>query len=256
MSSVVKFILAILLFASTSSHAREINILVIGDGSAAGCNEYRFQKTPHVHQLGKDGNVKSAQDPLDWSECQGGSIWIPVGEGLVSSGIAQDVVFLSIGLPETHVQDWSVGGKAYPALEAALALAERKKIRFDYALWQQGHADAGFSANQYYNNLRGVIKFVSLRTHVKSWIIAQGTGCPGMRIEGVETADERMGNLKIYNRFPGPNTRTLSMAERYGQCGLVKAGQYRLADMWVKSIIDADKRARSFQKESLLYYFR
>jgi hypothetical protein len=256
MSSVAKFVFVALLLASGAIQAKEIHILIIGDGSAAGCNEYRFQKTPHVFQLGKDGNVKFAQDPLDWSGCTDGSIWIPLGEQLIRAGIAQDVVLLPIGLPKTRVEDWSPGGKAYSLLKAALDLAERKKIRFDYALWQQGHANADFSEGRYFNNMRGVIKYVSLRTRVDRWIIAQGSGCPGMKLEGVAAADERMGTLNIYNRFPGPNTKTLDMAYRYGQCGLIKSGQYQLAKMWVKSIMDADKRASSYQKESLLYYFR
>lgn len=255
MSSVVKFWFAMMLMMSGVAGAREINILVIGDASAAGCNEYLFAAAPNVLQMGKDGNVKLAQDPLERSGCPGGGIWVRVGQQLVSMGIAQRVVLFPVGLPETHVVDWLPGNKAYQSLQTALELAERKNIHFDYALWQQGGADVDIKASRYFNRLRSVIKDITLRVHIGRWIIGQG-GCPGVSSAGAEMAEAKMGSLLIYNRFAGPDTATLSQTYRYGSCGLNKAGQYRLADMWVHSIVDADKRSEQFQKESLLYFFR
>ena len=81
MSLVVKlFIWLSLGLMSGMAGARNLHILVIGEGSAANCNEHQFATLPYVAQIGLDGSEKPAADPFEWSDCEGGSIWLPLGE--------------------------------------------------------------------------------------------------------------------------------------------------------------------------------
>jgi hypothetical protein len=256
MSSVVKIFLICLLLSSEAVGAKQINILVLGDASAGGCNEHQFPSIPHVFQIGASGNIKPAKDPLDWSGCPGGGIWIPVGQKLIEGGFAQEIVFLAVGLPEANVGDWLGNKDAFLKLSAALEMAGRMHMHFDYVLWQQGYADARYNSDRYFNGLHGIIKFVALKASVGKWIIARGAGCPAAGLDQVLKAQERISRLPVYNQYAGPDTTMLDPVYRYGKCGLSATGQNHLARMWVQSISDVEHKAQLYQKESLLYYFR
>jgi hypothetical protein len=256
MSLVVKLVFAWILTLAATAQARDLNFLILGEGSAANCNEHRFSPAPNVFQLKIDGKLELATDPPAGAGCSGGSFWIPFGQGLIDAKLAKRVTFLSIAAPKASIVDWLQGGKEAEELKAAMALAVRDNVHFDYVLWQQGYSDGNSRSGYYYSNLLTLIRYVRSKVKVGGWIIAKGAGCPGVVREGVENAQERMGRLPLFNRFAGPDTSALDRSYGFGECGLNLAGQTHMAAMWVQAVSRAEKDAVRFQKEALLYYFR
>jgi hypothetical protein len=256
MLSVAKLLLSSLLFLGFAAQSREMTILVLGEGASANCNQHLSSAVSQVFQLTRGGELKPAVDPLDLAECSGGSIWIPLGQQLINSRMADRIVLVSIAVRQASVADWLPRGKVFPRLKSVVELANLKKISFDYVFWQQGYSDEPYSAERYFNDLRAVIKYVSTNIKVGGWIIAKGTGCPGIVRKGVEEAQVRMGRLPIYRRFAGPDTNRLAPTYSFGNCGLNQDGQNQMATLWAKAVFEAEKNAGRFQKESLLFYFR
>jgi hypothetical protein len=256
MSLAVKLVLVWFLTLAASAQARDLTFLIIGEGPAANCNEHRFTPAPNVFQLNLDGSLTLASDPPGGAGCSGGGYWIPFGQKLIDAGMAKHVTFLSVAAPRAGIADWLQGGREAEKLKAAMALAIRQKLRFDYVLWQQGYSDSDSRSGYYYGNLLTLIRYVRSKVKVGGWIIAKGAGCPGVVRPGVENAQERMARLPLYNRFPGPNTAALGRTYSFGECGLSTAGQTQMAGMWAQAVSKAEKDAVRFQKEALLYYFR
>jgi hypothetical protein len=256
MLSVVKYLLGFLLAVGGFAQARELKILVLGEGAAANCNEYLFKAVPHVFQFDSNGNETPASDPLTWAGCSGGSVWVPVGMQLVRDGVADRVIFLPLALPVASVRDWLPGGKAFGELKSAVDLAKRKEIRFDYVFWQQGYSDNRYNSTHYFNDLRLLMRYVTTNLSVGGWLVAKGTGCPGVSTPDLVSAQDRMARMPIYRRFPGPDTTRLDPETRFGSCGLNESGQAQLATMWVKALIEAERNKELYQKEALLNYFR
>jgi hypothetical protein len=256
MSSVVRLFLVLLLVLGGPVQARDLHILVIGERSAANCNEHRFGAVPNVYQMAEDGRIKPANDPLDWADCSGGSIWVPLGQRLVKAGLAERVVFLSVGLSQAGIVDWLPGGRASSKLAAAIDISKRTSIRFDYVLFQPGSSDAQYGTSHYIDELKSLIRYVAKHATVGAWVFAKGLSCPGIRQAEIEKAQESIGRTPLYNRFEGPDTTVLETKYGFGECGLNRAGQHHMAAIWAKALLDVEKLKRKVEKETLLYYFR
>ncbi|MGX4640634.1 hypothetical protein [Massilia sp. SYSU DXS3249] len=256
MSLVAKLALAFcLLFLGSKAEARDIYILVLGDGTAANCHAHPFGQVPGVYQFGPDGREQAAADPLLLADCKGGSIWLPLGEEMIRTGFARKVVFVPIGVSNVNVHDWLQGGRAADRLSLAIKAATAMGVDFDYLLWQGG-SDKNLSGEQYIGAVRSFIRMVSLNIKIKKWVIGRGARCD-KTIGGpdVDTQLRRAAN-PIFNRFQGPHTSTLGSEYRTGACTFTEQGQRKMAALWFESIKKADAGSDRYQKESLLHYFR
>jgi hypothetical protein len=202
------------------------------------------------------GGVKPALDPFEWSDCSAGSIWMPLGDQLISSGMATRVFFMPIAVAHATARDWLPGGTAFGKLTTAIDLANRNKIKFDYAFWQQGDSDTRTPGRQYYQQMRDVIKYVSLNLKVGKWIVARGAGCAENTRKEIVNSQLTIGRQPLYRRYAGPDSSTLLPSDRSGGCGLSENGQWKMAALWAESIRAADKAEDLYQKEFLLDYFR
>jgi hypothetical protein len=221
------------------SQPKELRILVIGQSLSANCNANVYGPVANVYQIGKDGAVKAAQDPFEWADCDKGSMWMPLGQRLIESGMAQKVTFMPIGVGGTKVQDWQEGGKAFLKLNTALDLVAKSGIGFDMAFWHQGSADAGIPRDEYVSRLLSVIAYVNGKIPVKRWLIGIHSRCWERYDAEVEAAQRIVADAPGTGRFPGANTNLLGNEYRFDECHLNQAGQEQMAKMWLEAIRNA-----------------
>lgn len=242
--------------SSSGACARDLYILVIGEGAAANCNAVRSGPVPGVYQIGLDGQEKSARDPLEWSGCTGGSIWIPLGQGLIRQGLAEKVVFMPVAVPGAQIRDWSENGRDFPLLARAMTMANARHITFDYALFQQGYSDIDTQPVLYRDGLRKLLRTISFTVKVKRWLVAQGTGCRRDAVGPILSIHKEVARAHQINRFEGPLYQDIDSAYLDGDCNFTGPGQVRMAQMWLEAIKKSNSVDDKFQKESLLYYFK
>ena len=163
---------------------------------------------------------------------------------------------MPIGVKGTSVNDWLPGGNAFPKLSRAIKLSKDNSIRFDYALWHQGAADAGTHPDQYAKKLNKVLKYISINASVDKWIIAKHSKCAYLSDNKIAIAQANVALGHILRRFPGPDTNALGSDFRFDNCHLNFKGQEKMADLWFQSIVSADKLNASVQKETLIQYFK
>lgn len=257
MSLVAKFIVGIgMACVAGIAGAKELHLLVIGEGAAANCNEHRFAALPYIQQIGRDGAEKPAVDPLEWSSCAGGSIWMPLAQQLHNSGFAEKIVLMPVTVEKAGVSDWLKEGKASQKLNQALRIAQQRNIRFDYILVQQGRSDVHNSGKDYFTGMRKLVSHVMPAARQAKWIISQGTGCAGERAPEIESAQMMYANQPLSNRFPGAALGTLSQNFDNNTCTFNEAGQVKAAELWMAAIHNAAHNNEKYRKEALLYYFR
>jgi hypothetical protein len=244
-------------FALSAASAREIRILVVGEGAAANCNSHRFPVIPGVYEITKSGAQRLAQDPLELAECSGGSVWMPLGAEIINTGFAEKVVFASIAVSRARVRDWQPGAGAYERLKMFSRNSGVAPIKFDYAIWYQGFSDLGISQAEYFDNVLGVLRAISLSVNIDKWLIAQGVRCGGEAESArIESAHLQIAKNPVLNRFPGPHVNRLDKGLYGSGCELNEAGQKELGKQWLEAMKRADNESEKYAKESLLYYFK
>lgn len=256
MSLVVKILSSIcLMIATANAGARNIHLLILGDQSAANCHAHSYGPISGIFLLGEDGREYPAADPLEWSDCKNGSIWMPLATRLKRQKGVDKVLILPISINGVHSKDW-LEGAAVGRLNNALATAKSHHIGFDYALWQQGAADASTPSLRYMNEMRKTIKTVTLTVRVDKWLIAQDGACFGQRLDEIIKAQSQLAEQVMLNRFPGASIANLSPEERSSVCSLTRLGQEVMAQRWFDAIQRTDVKSRRYQKESLVYFFK
>jgi hypothetical protein len=255
MSSVVKAILGIgLALMSCTAMARDIYVLVVGDESAASCHSRTYGPVPGIYQLGLDGQERQAADPLDWSDCHAGSIWMPLAARLKRQQGVGKVVLMSVGVSGARAQDFSTGPAA-TRLHTALSAAKQRGIHFDYALWQQGFPDRAMPENLYLKQMQQVIKATSLDVDIDRWLIGS-EGCARAAFPGVAKAQAEIAKQIIFNRFAGPIDMQLDRQAQLPDCRLTAAGQEIMAQYWFDAIKRADLMDSRYEQEALISLFK
>ncbi|MEN3112397.1 sialate O-acetylesterase [Uliginosibacterium paludis] len=241
---------------AAESTDRHLRILVAGQSISSNCNQHRFGPEAGVFQVSKDGLEIEARDPLQWADCDGGSIWLPLGKRIIESGMAQKVTFMSIGVGGTSVHDWRPGGRAYAKLQSAFKLIEDKKIRFDYGFWLQGSSDIGSDPIRYENALKDLVRELRQTSGARDWLIAIHSSCFGQSDNRIAQAQERLARNALHGYFKGPDINSIEKGLRTDSCHLNKAGQEVAAGLWFKALQDAQRTDHVTEEETLLRFFR
>lgn len=251
---VKSLLLSSLLLFSGALFAKDIYILVLGQTVAGNCNEQRYDVYPGVYQYDKQGNEVAAKDPFIWSDCEGGSIWMPLGKELIDHQLADRVIFMPIGV-QSQIMDWLPEGVAWQRLNEALNLAQEKDIHFDYVLWHQDSLDLDMNKFDYQNVVNKTIKYVSSRVGVKKWLVAQHLRCRDDQSDSVAMTKGSFSEIS-FNRYLGPNTKALQKEFRVDNCRLNAKGQEELALRWFNAIVQAERKFEKIKSESLLKFFQ
>lgn len=237
--SLSKLTLLLLLGGSQHVWAKDLWVFVVGQSISANCNQHLFGPEPGVFQVDALGAVTPAKDPLIWADCQGGSVWIPLGARLIRAGRAKKVVFMPIGVAGTKLADWQPAGKAYEKLQHSLALIRQKGFRFDYGLWHQGSSDGGMPAADYEQQLTAILDGIDQglgKGVIGKWVIAQHAKCYKWFDRNISTAQRAVASQRQLRRFPGPDVNALEDRLRFDGCHLNKAGQIQLAEDWFNAM--------------------
>lgn len=248
--------IALLIFISQLSHAKDLAILVIGQSISSNCNAFPFNHEAGIYQYDQHGNIISAHDPFLWADCDRGSMWVPLGKKILDARMADRVIFMPIGVGGTKISDWLDGGRAHPKLLRAMAAIQNKKIKFDFILWHQGSSDIGTKPAKYKSDFRKLHAIVREKTsRATPWIIAMHSRCGGSYDKKIEIAQQELANgLPIF--YQGPNNNSLGDNYRYDGCHLNKSGQIKMAQLWLDSIKSATTKMAEFENESMLRVFR
>ena len=249
------FILFFAFFFSTAN-AKEIKILIIGQSISSNCNKHLYTQVNGIFQITKDGSIKPAIDPFEWADCVQGSMWIPLGEKIIQAGLSDKVTFMPIGVAGTSVNDWLEGGRAHKKLSEALALVKNKSIKFDYVFWHQGSSDANTPSKTYGNKLNSILKKIRIEFRPEKILIAQHSRCGDLKNAEIAKEQLRISRNHLRHFYEGPDTNALGNEFRFDGCHLNQLGQEKMAELWLESIIKADKIQLTYDREILTEYFR
>ncbi len=249
-------VLAALVGMNAAVSAKDLHILVVGQSISANCNEHIHGPVRGVEQVGLDGQVKPAADPLEWADCGKGSVWLPLGRSLIEAGMADRVVFMSIGVAGTSVADWQEGGRAWDKLQRAMKVARGRELHFDYAFWQQGSSDARTPRDDYRSALSKVLSSISAQVRIDHWLVAQHSSCFGQTATQITDAQREIGKSHVLRRYVGADLNSIGPQYRTDGCHLNQAGQEKAAQLWMNALRAAERDAERFEKEALLHYFQ
>lgn len=213
-----------------------------GQSISANANEKLYPKHEHVYTL-NHGECVQAQDPLPLADGMGGSMWMPVATKIIESGLARNVLLVSIGVGGSSIERWSPDGDLSQHLEANLELLNQLKIPVSMFLWHQGSSNIGTSADAYVKNFLAINKTIRAKGFSSPILVAIHSRCFGSYDVNIENAQRLLAQRNQDGLFLGADTNMLGDGYRYDHCHLNSSGQEFAANLWVDAIKSAEQLA-------------
>ncbi|EZP41385.1 hypothetical protein [Janthinobacterium lividum] len=250
MLSVAKlFIAALLILCSNFTNAHDMYIFVVQETPFAMCEGKSFDEVDGIYEIDEGGREIPAGTNSSQDTCRNMGSIIPLGQEILKAGMAKRVVFMLTNVARSD--EILIDDEESKKLNSAIELANSKKIKFDFALWQ-GNLMGKNPNSSYSREVQAAVKSISLSAKVEKWVIGLSAYCH--RPAGDPAISIRQEPL--INRFPGPDIGVLAGEYRTDQCSVNDLGQKEMAKLWYAAMKKADIESEKYQKESLLYYFK
>jgi hypothetical protein len=115
--------------------------LVLGQSNSANCGELSYIPNENVYSFYK-GKCYRATDPLLGSDGEGGSVWTVLGNKLIAAGLYDNILFIPIGVADSHVKRWAPGGDLHYRIIDAIRYSKAANFPITHIFWHQGESDA------------------------------------------------------------------------------------------------------------------
>lgn len=216
-------------------------IFTFGQSNSANHGGERFIQSSDKLLNFWDGQFYVASDPLLGATGFAGSMWTHMGQQLIQQGMTDQVILLSAGVGLTQVSDWQPQGKLHAMLIQRLQEAQAHGLTITHFLWHQGESDHGTPPEAYQQGLQQVIDTTQRYFPKSKFVVAQASMCQE------RTSDPALiqAQLAVTRRpgvYLGPNTDSISRADRYDDCHFSGRGLSRAAQGWVDALAAAEKQ--------------
>lgn len=190
-----------------------------------------------------DGRCYIARDPLLGSTGIGGNLATRLGDLLVTRGLYDRVLLVSIGHGGTSTADWAPGGRMGLRLMLTLELLEARKITLTHLIWQQGEAEGALGEDGgtlWTRSFASMLSSIRNRGVTAPIYVPQCTVCRGARNEGVRAAQRAVVDPDKGVRS-GPDTDVIGVDQRWDGCHFSTDGLRKAAELWFE-ILAAEAR--------------
>ena len=227
-------------------------IITLGQSNAANfaAGHYRAQADVSNFNL-YDGRCYRAIDPLLGASGDGGNFATRLGDILILRGFAERIVLAPIGMGNTRIEDWSLGGVFKNRILVLIRRLWEAGISPNLILWQQGEGNASDvdpGGRNYRRHLLEVVQTFRNYGISAPFMIALCTVCgdphpnPVLRIiRYLLRQNARAGQRRAvsceFGTFLGPDTDRIGREDRFDRCHMSESGVQKQAEMWADSII-------------------
>lgn len=218
--------------------------LIIGEANADNLGESAAAAEDHVYNLYK-GRLYKAEDPLlggGVESDESGSIWIRLGNRLVTQGVYKEVVLVQSAVRESKIGKWRPGAGLHQELLERIQDAQDAGLTFTHVLWSQGESDARSSTDpeEYQRAFQELV--VSLRQHgvTAPMFVALATMCYSNKTSPEIQLAQRSVIVPESRVFAGPRIDDIGLAFRFDGCHFSNEGLDKAADLWFKALTRHD----------------
>lgn len=207
-------------------------VLVVGQSHGANYVLERFVGMPGVFNAYR-GKCYPALDPLLGPEGDKGNVWTAVGNGIVTRGLASDVVILNSSIGSSKLYQWVGQGSLNPHLRQTMASVP-PGLAITHVAIQIGEGDyaEGTSARQFRRGLSDLVDIFRAEGIAGPVFIArESLYCSPARTENPIATAQR--TFRAPGVHPGPNMDALPFG-RYDNCHLSGPGAQELAGQWIE----------------------
>ena len=200
-----------------------------GTPRAAGPNVYNFA----------EGHLYQAQDPLLGATGERGSVWTRLGGKLLETGSYDAVVFITIGVDNTHIARWVPTGDLYPRVVAAIEQARAAGLTITHLLWHQGENDNALNTTRAQYRTMFMEMLAGIRGHgITAPIYVSRTSRCGDMPPSEEIRRAQTDVISIADGIlPGPDTDRLGPEFRLPDgCHFSDAGLELFATLWLEAL--------------------
>ncbi len=208
--------------------------VVFGQSNSTDSSPGRKTLNRNVYMMDSNGLCSYASDPMLYKPVLDlGCVWSRLGPKIVSAGLYDNVLFISVGVGGTSVSLWVPGALYHDRITEAMDLLGNAGFSTTHFLWHQGESDRYSTADEYKTNFNLMLGSIRSRQPTTPVYVSIASRCGGDPITQIQQAQMDLVDIENYV-FQGPNTDTLGFSYRYDGCHFHEGGLEAHADLWME----------------------
>jgi Carbohydrate esterase, sialic acid-specific acetylesterase len=190
-----------------------------------------------------DGNCYVARDPLLGTTEFRGNFATRMGDMLIEKEAFDSILLAPISVGGSRIEDWTTGGVRHRRLQVAIRRAMDRGISFTHVLWHQGESNAGPDADKdiyvaCFQDIRAALRAYGVLAPI---YVAQASVCRAPPNDVIRSAQRAVVNPAL-GIFPGPDTDTIGLEDRFDDCHMAKSGLIKHAKLWTEILLGAENK--------------
>ncbi len=221
--------------------------LAFGQSNAGNHGETTHASMNGVYNFFR-GRCYRAADPLLGPTGDRGSIWTRLGDLLVGSGRYDRVVFITIGVGSTTIEEWSRGGYLHSRIISAIMESGARGLAITHLLWVQGGSELrtrgdGSNIERYRKAFHAMLESIREQGVTAPVFVAVSTFNGRDANPDIQTAQRGLVDPGK-GIYPGPDDDEIlrDVTSRWEEVHLSPRGLDRCAREWVKALARAVER--------------
>jgi carbohydrate esterase-like sialic acid-specific acetylesterase len=207
--------------------------IVFGQSNSTDSTPGRTTLKQNTYMMDANGFCSLASDPMSYKPVLDlGSVWSRLGPKLVSEGLYDNVLFISIGVGGTSVSLWVPGAEFNYRIAEAIDLLENTGFSITHFLWHQGESDRLATTAEYESNFGLMLGTIRSRHPQVPVFVSIASRCGGDPYPHIQQAQINLVDPGNYV-YQGPNSDTLDFSYRYDGCHFHEGGLEAHADLWM-----------------------
>lgn len=190
------------------------------------------------------GKCYVAASPLLGATGSDGEPWTALGDGLIASGAAEQVILIPVAVSGSRIHQWREGAELNGLLQATLSNLQ-SRYRVTHVLWHQGESDflAGTSERDYEDDFRSFVQSLRMRGVTAPVLVSIASRCgisPTWSVDNpIANAQRRLAEPNGKRIYLGVDTDTLlKQSDRIDDCHFSASGQDKVTRAWLELLRD------------------
>jgi hypothetical protein len=221
--------------------------LAFGQSNSGNHGETLYRPQMPVYNFYR-GLCYLAQDPLPGATGDRGSVWTRLGDLLVRQGLYEKVVFITIGVGSTVIEQWTKGGYLHPRIVHAVKETRAKGLKITHLFWVQGGSEKRTKGDP--DNKKNYKKnFLTMLASIRNMGVEAPIYVAVSTYNGIDSnSDIQEVQRELADPenkiFAGPNDDQLyrDRANHWEEVHLSGQGLERCAGAWLAAIRKAEKK--------------
>jgi hypothetical protein len=234
------------LIGSTQAATKELFIIFVSDSVSQACKDSHLRVFKEYTRIAHHWITNNSLEGVNEKKCSKELILSTLGREIIFNDMADFITIVPISTDDIISNTGAT----------LVSIKNIRRARVTHVLWEHQNLAAISKDKRYFRAIKTTMRKISQEENITRWIFNYGSICPNTFNPDISNALYILTSNHFSGRFLGPDYGLVKHNSRVDNCQTDQDDTKIIANLWLKSIKQADSVDAAVRRESLLFLFR